>query len=765
LDEALPLEQIAEALEAAHELGIVHRDLKPSNIKLRHDGLVKVLDFGLAKLAEPGGPGAVRIDPALSQSPTITTPAMTLAGVILGTAAYMSPEQAKGLEADPRSDVFAFGAVLYEMLTGRRAFAGDGVSETLAFVITKDPDWERLPTGIPHRIRTLLSRCLTKDRRQRLQAIGEARIAIDSLNSNTSEPSIVIASVPVRSRAWPGWVAAALVAGAFSAWLWLTPAPPGPLVKFEITAPGDSRLPLGTPVLSPDGRSIAYVIATPKRPSVLHVRNLESTESTPVPGTERAVYAFWSPDSRSLAFWNQRRLRRVDLAGGNPRDIAETDNVWTGSWNQQGQILFRALSGAVIRQAPASGGPATTVFESADKERFAQGPHFLADGRRFLVLTTRPDGENVLELRAMDSTERTVLVERNPSLGSVATTPEGSYLVYARDATLYAQPFDESRARVVGEATPIVENIGRLAGPLTVPAMSVSPAGHLAYQVSQAETGRRAVWHNRNGEELGEVAVTNVNFAFGLSPDERALVYPLPSSTGADIWRVDLSSGTSSRLTFGNEPARTPIWSADSRRVAFVRPAGIFEKDASGAGDERTLLTGPAGALTDWSPDGRHMLMTEAQGAVMVTLGSGSRVPVGVSAKASGMARFSPDGKFIAYTSSESGREEVYVRPTPPAVGKFQVSIDGGQQPEWRRDGKELFFQTENRELIAVDVDTRETFTKGKLRVLLQTPSLSGFAVSADGQRFLLSVPVGSGTNAPIVVVLNWHRMLRRDGR
>jgi serine/threonine protein kinase len=405
LDEALPLaKQIAEALEAAHELGIVHRDLKPSNIKLRHDGLVKVLDFGLAKLAEPGGPGAVRRDPALSQSPTITTPAMTLAGVILGTAAYMSPEQAKGLEADPRSDVFAFGAVLYEMLTGRRAFAGDGVSETLAFVITKDPDWERLPTGIPHRIRTLLSRCLTKDRRQRLQAIGEARIAIDSLNSNTSEPSIVIASVPVRSRAWPGWVAAALVAGAFSAWLWLTPAPPGPLVKFEITAPGDSRLPLGTPVLSPDGRSIAYVIATPKRPSVLHVRNLESTESTPVPGTERAVYAFWSPDSRSLAFWNQRRLRRVDLAGGNPRDIAETDNVWTGSWNQQGQILFRALSGAVIRQAPASGGPATTVFESADKERFAQGPHFLADGRRFLVLTTRPDGENVLELRAMDST-------------------------------------------------------------------------------------------------------------------------------------------------------------------------------------------------------------------------------------------------------------------------------------------------------------------------------------------------------------------------
>lgn len=264
---------------------------------------------------------------------------------------------------------------------------------------------------------------------------------------------------------------------------------------------------------------------------------------------------------------------------------------------------------------------------------------------------------------------------------------------------------------------------------------------------------------------MGEVTVANVNLAFALSPDDRALVYPVPSSTGADIWKVDLSRGTSSRLTFGNEPARTPIWSADSRRVAFVRAAGVFEKDASGAGEERMLLSGPAGALTDWSPDGRHLLMAEGQRAVMVTLGTGARVPVGNSGSASGMGRFSPDGKFIAYTSSESGREEVYVRPMPPAVGQFQVSIDGGQQPEWRRDGKELFFQTQNRELIAIDVDTRETFAMGKPHVLLETPSLTGYVMSADGQRFLLSVPIEAGTNAPIVVVLNWFRMLEREGR
>jgi eukaryotic-like serine/threonine-protein kinase len=592
LDEALPIaRQIADALEAAHEHGVVHRDLKPSNIKLRPDGLVKVLDFGLAKLVEGPPKGGhydqrrgVRLQPDLSQSPTITTPAMTLTGVILGTAAYMSPEQAKGLDADPRSDVFAFGAVLYEMLTGRRAFAGDGVGETLAYVIMKDPDWSLLPATLPQRLRLLLSRCLTKDRRQRLQAIGEARIAIDSLNSNASEPSTASVSVPVRFRAWAGWAAAALVAGAFSVWLWMTPTPDRPLVKFQITAPAGSQLPLGTPVLSPDGRMIANVVAAPKRPSVLHVRNLGSTDSTPVPGTERVVYAFWSPDSRSLAFYAQGTIRRVDLDGGSPREIGDTGNVWSGSWNQQGQILFRALSGAAIRSAPASGGPATTVMTSGEKERFAQGPHFLADGRRFLVLTTRPDGESVLEVRAIDSTERTTLVGRNPTLGSVAATPDGSYLVYARDTTLFAHSFDESRARVVGEPTPIVDNIGRLAGPLNVPAMSVSPAGHLAYQVSEqtASSGRRAVWHNRSGEEVGEVAIANVTFAYGLSPNGHALVYScrhrLAPTSGKSTWVGVRVRGlrSTSRHERRSGPQTAAAWrsceaQASSRRTPAAR--------------------------------------------------------------------------------------------------------------------------------------------------------------------------------------------------
>jgi Tol biopolymer transport system component len=708
----------------------------------------------------------------LSQSPTITTPAMTMSGVILGTAAYMSPEQAKGHDADPRSDVFAFGAVLYEMLTGRRAFLGDGVSETLAFVITRDPDWALLPPAVPQRLRMLLARCLTKDRRQRLQAIGEARIAIDSPNSSASDAAPASASVPVRSRAWPGWVAAALVAVAFSTWLWLMPTTAGPLVQFEITAPPGSQLPLGIPAISPDGRMLAYVVAAPKRPSLIHVRSLGSTVSAPIAGTERALSPFWSPDSRSLAFWSREKIQRVDLAGGGAREISpDTVPVWTGSWNQQGLIFFRASRGVAIRQAPAAGGPATTLVESGDKESFAQGPRFLADGRRYLVLATRPDGENVLELRAIDSTERSVLVGRNPTIGSVATTPDGSYLVYARDATLFAQSFDESRGTVIGEPAPIVQGIGRMAATLTVPAMSVSPAGHLAYQVSPpaGESGRRAVWMNRNGEELGDVRVANIGSLFALSPDEQSLVYQAQSQTqargGTDIWTVDLNRGTMSRLTFGGEPPRAPIWSANGRRVAFARTAGVFEKDASGAGDERMLFPGPADSLTDWSPDGRHMLITEGQRSLMVTLGTGARVPVDVSESASDMARFSPDGKYIAYVSSESGRPQVYVRPTPPAVGRWQVSFDGGQQPAWRRDGKELFFQTPNRELVVVDVNTREAFTRGKPRVLLETQQLGSYAVSADGQRFLFSVPVEAGTNAPIVVVLNWSQMLKRDGR
>ncbi len=763
VDEALPVaRQIADALEAAHELGIVHRDLKPTNIKLRQDGMVKVLDFGLAKLAESGKLGAAGEDVARSQSPTITSPAMTLSGVILGTAAYMSPEQAKGGDTDARSDVFAFGAVLYEMLTGRRAFVGDGVGETLAFVITKEPDWALLPAAIPHPIRTLLSRCLTKDRRQRLQAIGEARIAIDSLNSQPSHSSTAITSARSRSRAWPGWAAAVLVAAAFSAWLWVKPTPAGPLVQFQVTAPPGSQLPLGLPEISPDGRMLAYVVAAPKRPSMIHVRNLESMVSTAIAGTERGLSPFWSPDSRSLGFWSRSRIQRVDLAGGGTREISDTVNVWTGTWNQQGQILFRSLSGFGIRQVPAAGGPVTTLFESGEKERFAQGPRFLADGRRFLVLTTRPDGENVLELRATDSPERTVLVASNPTIGSVATTPDGTFLVYARDGTLFAQPFDEPRGRIIGEPTGIVENIGRLAANLTVPSMSVSRAGHLAYQIAPpvSETGRRAIWVSRSNEELSEVSASNFAAAFVLSPDEGSLVYPVRT----DIWKLDLRRGTTSRFTFG-EPARSPIWSADGRRVAFVRTTGVFEKAASGAGDERMLFAGPADSLTDWSPDGRHMLIIEGQRELMATLGADARVPIGMSPGSSAAAQFSPDGKYIAYVSGESGRPEVYVRPMPPGVGKWQVSIDGGQRPAWRRDGKELFFQSPDRQLIAVDVDTRDAFTSGRPRALIELQALGSYGISSDGQRFLINVPVESGTDAPIVVVLNWYRLLQRNGR
>ena len=315
--------------------GIVHRDLKPSNIKLRPDGLVKVLDFGLAKLVESVRPGARSPRRSAVTVPDDYDTGDDTVRCDSGHGGVHEPGAGQGHDADPRSDVFAFGAVLYEMLTGRRAFAGDGVSETLAFVITRDPDWALLPAAVPQRMRMLLSRCLTKDRRQRLQAIGEARIAIDSLNSSASDASTASAPVAVRSRAWPGWVAAALVAVGFSTWLWLMPTTAGPLVQFQITAPPGSQLPLGIPAISPDGRMLAYVVATPKRPSLIHVRSLGSTESTPIAGTERALSPFWSPDSRSLAFWSREKIQRVDLAGGGSREIG-----------RHGQCLDRGLEPA-----------------------------------------------------------------------------------------------------------------------------------------------------------------------------------------------------------------------------------------------------------------------------------------------------------------------------------------------------------------------------------------------------------------------------------
>ena len=818
LDEALPIaKQIAEALEAAHGQGIIHRDLKPANIKVRSDGTVKVLDFGLAKLAGPPEGGhyvhpdgvhadgrSVRLQPDLSESPTITSPAMlTGVGMILGTAAYMSPEQARGKVVDKRADIWAFGCVLYEMLTGTRAFDGDGVSETLARVIEREPDWARLPPTLPPALLTYLRRCLHKDPRQRVQAIGDVRLALEGAFETATSQTIADATGPTGAPhragvrggdpAGPGplapargarlaWIvaAAAVLAAAVLAIpatraLRQAPPPSLPEMRTDIATPATADL--MSLALSPDGRQIVFV-ASGEGASRLWLRSLASTTAQPLAGTEGAGSPFWSPDSRSVGFFADGWLKRLDIAGGPPQTVTTASIPRGGSWSADGVILFTPTSAGPVMRVSASGGDAVPVTR-LDRQTSHRVPRFLPDGRQFLFLAQgAPDAAGIY-LGSLDSADTHRLT---PADSAGAYLPSG-WLLWVRAGTLVAQRLDLKRKALTGDPVTLADPVAFDATSASS-AVSVSAAELVAYGAGRTAL-RQLGWFDRSGKALGALGAPDAD---GLSvprasPDgRRAAVYRTVRGN-TDIWLLD---GTrASRFTFDAALDRYPAWSPDGSLIAFDSNRNghrdLYQKPSSGAGEEELLLESPQDKqIQGWSAGGRFVLYVsnDPQTArdlwVLPMNGERKPWPFLKTRFEERHGQFSPDGRWVAYESDESGRNEIYIRPfeapAPPGAaasrtaGQWQVSTSGGVQPRWRPDGRELYFIGPNGEMMAAPIAaTGTTLEPGAPVALFPTRIYGGgvenslgrqYDVARDG-RFLINT-VLDDTTSPITLIQNW---------
>jgi eukaryotic-like serine/threonine-protein kinase len=770
LDEALPIaRQIAQALEAAHERGIIHRDLKPANIKVGADGAVKVLDFGLAKLIAPGVPDGA--NPA-----SLTSPAMTMGGMILGTAAYMAPEQAKGRPVDRRADVWAFGCVLYEMLTGQHSFGGEDVSDILAAVLTKELDWSTLPATTPPEIRRLLRRCLQKDPARRLRHAGDAAIEIDEATANPAGEDGAPPSLSRRRErlVWTIALTIAVIAAALLAVLLVVRRPPiASEIRVEITTPPTTDP--ASLAISPDGWTVAFVASDAGRPR-LWLRSLDAVSARPLTGTDGATLPFWAPHGRSIAFFaDDGRLKRIDLDGGAIRVLAHAPLPRGGAWSTDDTLLFAPQTGPIFRVS-ATGGEPTAVTRLEPGQSSHNTPRVLLDGKHFVYYATGTPEIRGVYIAALDGSGGRRLLDAD----SIAVESSSGYLLFVRNGTLLAQRLDPARLEMQGSPLAVAESIALQ--PLTVfqaASVSASAAGRIIYRSGSVLVQRQFVWFDRSGKEIAKVG--NVDSAVplspALSPNGRRVALHRTVDGNIDIWLLDTGRGGLSRFTSHPANDLLAIWSPDGSRILFSSNRSgsyqLYEKSTLGTREENVVLAIQSPPL-DWSRDGRFLLFQTRDpktGSDLWALPFAPQqkpFPVVQTEFEERQGQFSPDGKWIAYESTESGRSEIYVQPFQSPGAKSLISIDGGAQPRWRDDGKELFFIGLDERLMAVPISLPQNsgpieagapvpLFVTRLGGAIQAASRQQYLVSTDGSRFLMNTVLEGAVTSPITLILNWR--------
>jgi serine/threonine protein kinase len=794
--EALPIaRQICEALEYAHERGVIHRDLKPANIKFTAEDSPKVLDFGLAKAVE-GDPASIDI----ATSPTMSRMA-TMAGILLGTAAYMSPEQAKAKPVDRRADIWAFGCVLYEMLSGKLAFHGETVTDTLAAVIKEEPDWSLLPPGTPVRIRVLLQRCLQKDPKQRLQAIGDARIALEEVISGAPDPvaGAGSASASASRKFWFGSALALALAVVSAVLFWFVRSREIPVsgqtVRFVIPLP-DKSVPGGNFAISPDGSKLAFIARSADSLNRIFIRSIDSLEPRALDGTEGALALFWSPDSRFLAFAVPGKLKKIDSAAGPALSICDLGSFFGGDWSSSDVIVFGTGDG--VRKVPASGGAAELLLNQGNDGT----PSFLPDGRHFLYTRIGPRTDDTgiylgsLDAKTPGDSGPKLLNDYSAAIYATSSEPDQGYVLFVRGATaagalgtLMAQRFDTRRTELQGEAVPLVEQVSSLGFSATSgkALVYVNGSQNVAAGAVRGVVGGKLTWFDRQGKQLESFGDFGSYRTLALSPDGKRIAFDRSDAQNAtvrNIWLYEFARGTTTRFTFDAGLDFDPVWSPDGTRIAYTSSKAsifdLYQKNSDLAAEEEILYQSPdPKAPSGWSPDGHVLLYFNPlppahQWLLPLSAPAASRKAVRVDNSAFNEAagRISPDGRWIAFTSDESGRQEIYVRPfdpagaAAPAAGKWMVSKDGGTTVLWRADGKELFYLSAvGGTAMSVEVSTSGVFRAGIPKPLFKVPTgVLFWDVSSDGKRFVMAAPVAdnSAARSQFTLVLNWQSALKK---